>query len=597
MAESINEALRLKMDDAKIAVAQSQLQIMKEFKANVETQLDSGFTEVIKSNNQKFEFKDLQKNVGNIFKSNAKTFTKATSSFGSKIASIPGKIGTAFSKFNPLKGITNLFSSGFDKIKEGFSKLNPFSKIGSGIKKTKDKIKKVVGRDTETLKAKYYENWWSPEKVAIRQQKALQKFWKKQLKKEEKKARKEGRPSITDPAITTGQLLGTIAKAVTKIAKAIAFFFNGPGLGIALAIGLTPPVLLICAALLGVAYLICDTLKTIIPPIIDIFKGFVDWIMNVFAEPVTRGLNSIAGAIEAVFGIYTKIYNIVGSILDKILSFLDSPISTITEGVSSAVNGITSAVSDLFTDDGKVHEGQDLNTMFFRMYQEWTTDFLTPMRDGIVKMTEDGSNTTDLTKFYDLLNAGFVAPLFNRYKTFDAKAFEFFEQSSHRMLADRIAMRRQEGFSRVMDSMSNVASNIKDCFKNGWNTLKAKFTGETNKMPETELTVENNFQMLTKSFDEMRTDSLKILSEINESIIEISKHRIQLGNVNTPEYSTTDSNLQPVNVVVNNEDDSRKEIVNLLKKMGEGVSHIVRNTSISDNGQRKENATLWTLDG
>ena len=95
----------------------------------------------------------------------------------------------------------------------------------------------------------------------------------------------------------------------------------------------------------------------------------------------------------------------------------------------------------------------------------------------------------------------------------------------------------------------------------------------------------------------MKADSIKILSEINESIIEISKHRIQLGNVNTPEYVTTDSNLQPVNVVVNNDDDSRKEIVNLLKKMGEGVSHIVHNTAITDSGVRKETATLWTLEG
>lgn len=596
MAETTYDNLKIEMDKAKLATATSQLAVMKSFKESVKTQLHNGFSDVIKSNREKFTFNDLQKNIGNIFKNNTKTFTKSSDKFSEKIASLPSKIGTAFSKWNPLKGISNVFSDGFSKIKDTFSKWNPFSKISTNINKTKDKIKKFVGRDTETLKAKYYENWWNPERVAIRQQRAIQKYWKNQLKKEEKKAEKTGVPTYNTPSITQGQLLGTIAKAVTKIAKSVAFFFNGPGLGIALAIGLTPPVLLLCAALLGVAYIICDTLKSLVPPIIDIFKGFVDWMMNVFAEPVTRVLNSIAGVVESVLGIYTKVYTLIGTILDKIIAFLDSPISIISDGVSSAVNGITSTVSDLFKDDGKVHEGQDLNTMFFRMYQEWTIDFFMPIRDGIVKLSSAENQTSDFTKLYDLLQVGFITPLFNRYKTFDEKAFNFFENASHKMVADQIALRRQENISKVINSIGNIASNIKDSFKTGWTTLKSKFTNDK-QLPTTELTVENNFQLLTKSFDEMKADSIKILSEINESIIEISKHRIQLGNVNTPEYVTTDSNLQPVNVVVNNDDDSRKEIVNLLKKMGEGVSHIVHNTAITDSGVRKETATLWTLEG
>ena len=188
MAETAYDNLKLEMDKAKLATATSQLAVMKSFKESVKDQLHNGFNDVIKSNREKFAFNDLQKNIGNIFKNNTKTFTNFSDKFSEKIASLPSKIGTAFSKFNP------------------------FSKISANINKTKDKIKKFVGRDTETLKAKYYENWWNPERVAIRQQRALQNFWKKQLKKEEKKVEKTGVPSYNTPSITQGQLLGTIAK-------------------------------------------------------------------------------------------------------------------------------------------------------------------------------------------------------------------------------------------------------------------------------------------------------------------------------------------------------------------------------------------------
>lgn len=249
-------------------------------------------------------------------------------------------------------------------------------------------VNKVLGRKKgEEAKEAFFNNWWNPARVAVIQAKAMEKYWKKKMKKEEKKNKKAGLSSGGEA--TQGQVLGAIVKAVNKIANAVSFFFSGPGLGIALAIGLVPPILILCAALIVVAYLICTTLETLLTPIINLVCDLIHWLMDELGEPIKTILNAISGFISMLIDKITSVYEIIFDLYIGILKPIQQVIVDVAETIgmisgfikkivgnlfgtalnvaTKAIGAVGSAIGSLFSSDDEKKEEEDPEKVFINM--------------------------------------------------------------------------------------------------------------------------------------------------------------------------------------------------------------------------------------
>lgn len=561
---------------------------------------------------------EVSKNVMAALKANSKQFAKEDKDKETTSKdNIFSRMSKAFT--NPFKGIGNSLSSAISNLKSTFSSINPFKFIGNiteKFSKTKENFKKVIGKDAESLKNKFYENWYNPAKVAAIQWWVSNNLWKKENKRLVKKAEKEERKrnggglifkgptnyelegryyriwnkpakvakiwanefnkstknnklpqKMKGPEATMGQLIASVSKDISKISNAVTFFLTGPGLGIALAIGLTPPILMLSAAIVGAVWLICNTIEKLIGPIITPIKS----ILTSMNSLVTR----------------------VTSIADNILKIFDSPISTIASGVKSVVG----KVKDKLTDNGKVNEKLGINDMFYRAYQEWTTNYLTPIKSDVSNIAHKKQATINFIPLFNLFNKGFAAPLFQRYQKFDEKAFKFFESKEEESFVNKLAMAKERNTAKAYELLGKTGAAIKDGFKSVYTDLKSIFS--SNNQPSTAIIPENSFQELTRSFNDMKTDTIKILGEIKTAVIEISKNRIQIGNELTQAAVGTgapsDTKLQPLNVVVNQNNNNEK-IVEILNHMKTSVDSIVTNTSIDNLTQKPvQNNSTWLL--
>lgn len=553
MAEGL-ENLRIEMDKAKLAVAQDQLSVVKAFKNSVQKDLRNGFATMAKPG-KLFDFKGFQNKIGNIFTSSAKSFASHFSSIGSAFSGLKDKLTNAFSNLNVFKA--------FSAIKDKFGEV-------------KNKVKKFVGKDLETLKRKFFENWYSPEKVWLRQQKVAQRYWHNQWKKEEKKRKvieakdfkkqlkQENKNQIKGKEATVGQVYGKIAKAVDKIAATVSWFFSGPGFGIGLAMGLTPPVLILSAAILGLGYLLCKTLETLISPIITIVSDTLTWLRNEIGGPIKTVLTSISNVISSYLGIYEKMFKVVNVIFDKVAKFFDSPISTISNGFTKVAGKIS-------------------NTFAPKEQKEK------------MKLSNKAKTQSELENVYNNFKTSFINPTLKRNKDFDEKTFGFFEKVNNKFIEDSM----KKNNTGALDIVEKTGRTIKEGLSNLWGSFKdvIKQTPNNETIESTVVIPENSFQRLTESFDNMRADTIQLLSEIKTAVISISKNNIKIGNkvADVGTGVAADTKLQPINVMVNQKDNST-EIINILKKMSGGVDKIANNTVPTENTTRRS-PSIWSLEG
>lgn len=515
-----------------------------------------------------FDFKGFQTRIGAIFTSGARAFTA------------------------PLKSFKQGFSGAISKVTGMFSNLNPFKAVGAIKEKftnMKESFKKFVGKDAETLKKKFYENWYNPAKVAAIQWWVSHNLWKKEAKREAKRAERaerkrngggliirgatnyelEGRyyriwnkparvakiwarefnkelklknKKYKGAEATQGQVFGSIAKAVDKIANAVTWFFTGPGFGIALAIGLTPPILLLSAAIVGAVWLICDTIEKLVTPLID---------------PVKDILSSIGTLVSTVTGIASKI-----------LSIFDSPISSVAKGVKGVVNKVGEMLSP---------EEPSKNIM------EVNFEPITSLLSGAI------------TNF----NKSFITPFMKSFDVLSTKAIAFFEREEMKKeptLATATLDKLSDMTQSIMSKTYNAAKGVYSDLKSGLSSL---FSTNKDKSVVTSASNDNSFSELTKSFNDMKNESLVILEEIKTAVIDISKNRVQVNPIaNVGNATTTDNKLQtPLNVVVNNP--TQGELLDAIKSINSGVMSIVKNTALDDSGKFKNNAAtggVWAID-
>lgn len=301
-------------------VDQFKSQVASSFKEN-----NSAISKLGVSLSKSFSIQALGSKIGDAFNKTFKTITTPFTAFGGKISSMFNGLKTTLSNLSPVKAI--------GAIKNKFTSV-------------KEKATKLLGKDLDSLQKKFYSYWSAPGRIVSKITKANEKLWKKYGDKSKATINKKilstvkknnnlqngyysnwskpkkvatifakefqsnmGAVAIVKskaPVTSKEQLFGTIAKSVEKISNAVTWFLGGPGLGIALAVGLVPPILILSAAIFGAVWLVCDTIKAIWEPL---------------STKVSDGISIVV--------------DILGTVKNFLLRFLDSPISTVASGIKT----------------------------------------------------------------------------------------------------------------------------------------------------------------------------------------------------------------------------------------------------------------------
>ena len=299
---------------------------------------------------------------------------------------------------------------------------------------------------------------------------------------------------------------------------------------------------MLSAAIVGAVWLICDTIEKLVTPLID---------------PVKDILSSIGTLVSTVTGIASKI-----------LSIFDSPISVVAKGVK----GVVGKVGEMLSPEESTKNIIEVNF-----------EPITTLLNGAV------------TKF----NKSFITPFMKSFDVLSTKAVAFFEKEEMKKeptLSKATLDKLSDMTQSIMSKSYNVAKGVYNDLKSGLSNL---FTSNKDKSVVTAANNDNAFSELTKSFNDMKNESLVILEQIKTAVIDISKNRVQINPIaNVGNATTTDNKLQtPLNVVVNNP--TQGELLDAIKSINSGVMSIVKNTALDDSGKFKNNADaggVWAID-
>lgn len=560
--------------------------------------------ELLKSNQQNKGIFNSIKNslsIKNLQSSLASAFTRSAKAF------------TA-----PFKAIGTAFTSSIGRLKGFLTNLSPIRAIGAikdKFNKTKEKVQQFLGRDLESLQKKFFGNWADPRKVLTMQWKLNQKLWERKFRQDQAKERRMNKSNklsifrgptnyemqmnyyrawnkpakvakiwanefeknkkiqkVKGPEATLGQVFGALIKEVKGIGTALKTLLNPIGIGLAIAIGITPGILLLSGALALTAYLITQTIEKLGMPIVNVL---------------------------------TDIGSKIGAILDRILSLIDSPISTIASGVKGAVNKVGAWLKD----DGKAHEGQELNTMIFRIYQDWTTSFFNPIKSDLAQLVNKKEATPEtpsyepilsrMTAIYKGMELGYLKPFTKDFKELSSKAISFFEMKNYndnRMsgkVMEEFADTAKKVMSKTFESAKNIYKDLRGGVKEVWN----KLTGGTKAEPGKQaINTGNPFSEMVSSFNEMKVETLNLLNSINKAVVEISARKLQVNGLNTPgsaNASDTKQMTQPLQVVARTD---TKNIETIMSTISTDIKSIVKNTALTDSGEVKKNSVTWSLE-
>lgn len=539
--------------------------------------------ELLKSNQQNKGIFNSIKNslsIKNLQSSLASAFTRSAKSF------------TA-----PFKAIGTAFTSSIGRLKGFLTNLTPIKAIGAikdKFDKTKEKVQQFLGRDLESLQKKFFGNWADPRKFLTMQWKLNQKLWDRKFSQDQAKERRMNKlnklsifrgpnnyemqmnyyrawnkpakvakiwanefeknkkiQKVKGPEATLGQVFGALTKEVKGIGTALKTLLNPVGIGLAIAIGVTPGILLLSGALALTAYLITQTIEKLGTPIVNVL---------------------------------TDIGSKIGAILDRILSLIDSPISTIANGVKGAVNKVGAWLKD----DGKAHEGQELNTMIFRIYQDWTTTFLTPIKSDLAKLVGKKNENNYIKSFT------------KDFKEFANRAVAFFDMKEHNdnkivtgKVMEEFADTAKKVMSKTFESAKNIYKDLRGGVKEVWN----KLTGGTKAEPGKQaINTGNPFSEMVSSFNEMKVETLSLLNSINKAVVEISARKLSVNRLNTPgsaNASDTKQMTQQLQVVARTD---TKNIEAIMNTISTDIKSIVKNTALTDSGEVKKNSVTWSLE-
>lgn len=555
------------------------------------------------------------------------------------LSSLGNKIGDTFNNgfknfTAPFKALGSNISAAFSGLKTKIANLNPIAavkeKLRNITKKPVAAVKTLFGKNDEQLKRKFFSLWSNPKKVA--------KIWNKEanVNKNMSTSAVKKKADITGVG---GALLGVVSKFFTMADKFITKLLVKGVAALHSAIG--PYVFLIIGAIVLLTLLFKDEIKKIVPifgrvlgiaaDILDMIKGPIGTMMtnliNIFSNLYTvinTVISGILGGIaNTLAGIFTftqnvietvnKTFNMISDVLitlltpirDVVLSlqpvfegmvnllrdFIKNPIGTAVEVGKSVVSGFKSLVGGFFGSDTRDEaEGESILENLFTSVK----DTLIEVKDYLLGDTfRENLKST----FNFLLDKLYSSKVFKFMEDAFVRVFQFYDE----MLGIIRAVKDFVGdvvnkIGSIFDGAGNIAKTIfggvADVATGIKNKLSSIFTTDSN----AEAKESNPFNEFIKGFEQMRSDTIKLLSDIKAAVISIEKNKIEIGNSfaqNTAQASDGKKTNNLQNITMNYQVDIN-QVTEKIDRTNEILKGILTNTSLTDKGEQKSSA-VWSI--
>ena len=555
------------------------------------------------------------------------------------LSSLGNKIGDTFNKgfknfTAPFKALGSNISAAFSGLKTKIANLNPIAAVKEKLRNITTKpvaaVKTLFGKNDEQLKRKFFSLWSNPKKVA--------KIWNKEANVN-KNMSTAGVKAKEDISGIGNALLGVVSKFFAMADKFITKLLVKGVAALHSAIG--PYVFLIIGAIVLFTLLFKDEIKKIVPifgrvlgiaaDILDMIKGPIGTMMtnliNIFSNLYTvinTVISGILGGIaNTLAGIFTftqnvietvnKTFNMISDVLITLLTpirdvvlalqpvfegmvnllrdFIKNPIGTAVEVGKSVVGGFKSLVGGLFGSDTRDEaEGESILENLFTSVK----DTLIEVKDYLLgdKFIENLKST-----FNYFLDKLYSSKIFKYMEEAFVRIFQFYDE----MLG--IIRAVKEFVGNVVDkigSIFNGAGNIAKTIFGGVadvatgikNKLSSIFSSDTNG----EAKESNPFNEFIKGFEQMRLDTIQLLSDIKAAVISIEKNKIEIGNSfaqNTAQASDGKKTNNLQNITMNYQVDINK-VTEKIDRTNEILKGILTNTSLTDKGEQKASA-VWSI--
>ena len=555
------------------------------------------------------------------------------------LSSLGNKIGDTFNKgfknfTAPFKALGSNISAAFSGLKTKIANLNPIAAVKEKLRNITTKpvatVKTLFGKNDEQLKRKFFSLWSNPKKVA--------KIWNKESNVN-KNMSTAGVKAKADISGIGNALLGVVSKFFAMADKFITELLVKGVAALHSAIG--PYVFLIIGAIVLFTLLFKDEIKKIIPifsrvlgiaaDILDMIKGPLGTMMtnliNIFSNLYTvinTVISGILGGIaNTLAGIFTftqnvietvnKTFNMISDVLITLLTpirdvvlalqpvfegmvnllrdFIKNPIGTAVEVGKSVVGGFKSLVGGLFGSDTRDEaEGESILENLFTSVK----DTLIEVKDYLLgdKFIENLKST-----FNYFLDKLYSSKIFKYMEEAFVRIFQFYDE----MLG--IIRAVKEFVGNVVDkigSIFNGAGNIAKTIFGGVadvatgikNKLSSIFSTDTNG----EAKESNPFNEFIKGFEQMRSDTIQLLSDIKAAVISIEKNKIEIGNSfaqNTAQASDGKKTNNLQNITMNYQVDINT-VTEKIDRTNEILKGILTNTSLTDKGEQKASA-VWSI--
>lgn len=555
------------------------------------------------------------------------------------LSSLGNKIGDTFNKgfknfTAPFKALGSNISAAFSGLKTKIANLNPIAAVKEKLRNITTKpvaaVKTLFGKNDEQLKRKFFSLWSNPKKVA--------KIWNKEanVNKNMSTSAVKKKADITGVG---GALLGVVSKFFTMADKFITKLLVKGVAALHSAIG--PYVFLIIGAIVLLTLLFKDEIKKIVPifgrvlgiatDILDMIKGPIGTmftnLINIFSNLYTvinTVISGILGGIaNTLAGIFTftqnvietvnKTFNMISDVLITLLTpirdvvlalqpvfegmvnllrdFIKNPIGTAVEVGKSVVSGFKNLVGGFFGSDTRDEaEGESILENLFTSVK----DTLIEVKDYLLGDTfRENLKST----FNYLLDKLYSSKVFKFMEEAFVRVFQFYDE----MLGIIRAVKEFVGdvvnkIGSIFDGAGNIAKTIfggvADVATGIKNKLSSIFSTDSN----AEAKESNPFNEFIKGFEQMRLDTIALLTDIKLAVVSIEKNKIEIGNSfaqNNAQASDGKKTNNLQNITMNYQVDIN-QVVERIDETNKLLTGILTNTSMNENGEQKSSA-VWSI--
>ena len=549
------------------------------------------------------------------------------------------KIGDTFNKglknlATPFKAIGSNISAAFSGLKTKIANLNPIAavkeKLRNITKKPVAAVKTLFGKNDEQLKRKFFSLWSNPKKVA--------KIWNKEANVN-KNMSTAGVKAKADISGIGGALLGVVSKFFAMADKFITKLLVKGVAALHSAIG--PYVFLIIGAIVLLTLLFKDEIKKIVPifgrvlgiaaDILDMIKGpigtmltnLINIFSNLYAVINTVISGVLGGIANTLAGIFTftqnvietlnKTLNMISDVLITLLTpirdvvlalqpvfegmvnllrdFIKNPIGTAVDVGKGLVSGFKNLVGGFFGSDTRDEtEGESILANLFTTVK----DTLIEVKDYLLGETfRDNLKST----FNYLLDKIYSSKIFKFMEDAFVRIFQFYDE----MLGIIRAVKEFVGdvvnkIGSIFNGAGNIAKTIFGGVADVATGIKNKLSSIFSSDSKAEAKESNPFNEFIKGFEQMRLDTIALLTDIKLAVVSIEKNKIEIGNSfaqNNAQASDGKKTNNLQNITMNYQVDIN-QVVERIDETNKLLTGILTNTSMNENGEQKASA-VWSI--